>query len=135
MRESTLWTPKSVKEEVVQALEQPVEKTIVMQVGHADCGEHHSTAGIHTASRGGPHGQPVDQAPDRSCSPWRRARAGAGFLLGAVAHQGPTLEHSVPEGLYCMEVTHAEAVHERLYPVGGMMSMTRKEQQSRSVMN
>lgn len=44
----------------------------------------------------------VEQATHRNCGPWRGARAEAGFLVGAVALGGPTLEQSVPEGLQHM---------------------------------
>jgi len=33
-------------------------------------------------------------------------------------HGGPMLERPVPEGLYPVEGTHAEAVHEELQPMG-----------------
>jgi len=72
----------------------------------------------------------LDQAPCRSCRPWIGAHERAGFLAGPVAHVGPTLGLSVPEGLYPVERTHAGAVlelqhmertrigesHEGLYP-------------------
>ncbi|PKU43633.1 hypothetical protein llap_6066 [Limosa lapponica baueri] len=35
-----------------------------------------------------------------------------------LAHEGPTLEQSIPEGLYPMEMTLAGAVWEELQPVG-----------------
>lgn len=49
MRETTLGTPRSVKEEREEVLpgtgaeipSQPMEETMVMQVVHAACGEHH----------------------------------------------------------------------------------------------
>lgn len=80
-------------------------------------------------------GQPtLEQAPSRSCSLWKGAHAGAGFLAGSVAHMGPMLEKTIPEGPYPIERTHAGAglkelqpmartdvgeVHEELYPLGG----------------
>lgn len=33
------------------------------------------------------------------------------FLARPTAHGGPMLEHSVPEGLYAMEMTHAGACY------------------------
>ncbi|OPJ73590.1 hypothetical protein AV530_005913 [Patagioenas fasciata monilis] len=89
-------------------------------------------ADIHTASHGGPHvgasecaqreaeahEEPaLEQAPGRNFSPRREAGARAGFLAGPVAHGGPMLEQSVPEGLYPMERTHAGEVHKELQPM------------------
>lgn len=71
--------------------------------------------------------------PEGSCSPWRthagadswqelqlwrEAHTGAGFLEGPVAHGGPSLEQSIPEGLYPMERTHIRAVLEELQTAG-----------------
>jgi len=75
------------------------------------------------------------------CSLRRGAHAGASFLAGTMAHGGPTMEQSIPEGLYPAESTHAGAVHEELHPVGGKSmpeqrkSMRRKERQRQRVMN
>ena len=49
---------------------------------------------------------------------WRGAHRRAGLLTGPVAHGGPTLEQSVPEGLYIMERTCSGPVLEELQPVG-----------------
>ncbi|PKU30658.1 ubx domain-containing protein 4 [Limosa lapponica baueri] len=56
-------------------------------------------------------------APEGGCDPvgspcWSR------FLAGPAACGGPTLEHSVPEGLHPMEMTHTGTVCEELQHMG-----------------
>lgn len=43
-----------------------------------------------------------------SCNPWKGAHS-EGFLSEIVAHEGPTLERSVPEGLHPWEGPHIRA--------------------------
>lgn len=97
--------------------------------------EDYDGADIRPPAHGGPHiavagdalkeaaaacGKPTtEQTPGRSCDPWQGQHAGAGFLAKAAALGRPTLEQSVPQGLYPVERIHVEAVHERLYPMGG----------------
>jgi len=52
----------------------------------------------------------MEQSPDRSCSLWKESHARA--------DRRPTLEPSVPEGLYAVVGTHAGAVCEELQPMG-----------------
>lgn len=59
----------------------------------------------------------LEQAPERSCSPWRGAHVVAVFLAGLVAHRGPMLEQSVPGGFHPVEKTYNGAVHEELQPM------------------
>lgn len=40
------------------------------------------------------------------------------FLTGTVSNEGPTVEQSVPEGLYPMQRAHSGAVCEEPQPVG-----------------
>ena len=105
-------------------------------------------ADLHAAARGGApggaggcgleeaaaHGEPPqEQAPGRSCSPWRGAHAGAGGLGGAAARGGPVLEQFAPGGWTpwygavweqvlkscCLWAAPAGSVWEGRHPVGG----------------
>lgn len=86
----------------------------------------HSAAsgGFHTAACGramkeaAASGKPMlEQAPGWNCDPWRGVYAGAIFLARTVAHGGPTLKLSVPEGPHPTENTCAVAVLEELQPM------------------
>jgi len=48
-----------------------------------------------------------------------------GFLTGPVAHGVFMLEQFVPDGLWAMERTQIEAVHEGLYPMWGIPHWSR----------
>ncbi|GAB0181367.1 epimerase family protein SDR39U1 [Grus japonensis] len=95
---------------------QPMEKTMVRQAVPLQPKEVHGGADIHLQPTEDPTSE---QAPGRTCGPWRGAHAGAGLLAGKVAHGGPTLEQSVPDGLHPVERTHTRAVLGELSPLGG----------------
>ncbi|KAK4812750.1 hypothetical protein QYF61_018299 [Mycteria americana] len=63
-------------------------------------------------------GEPTqEQAPGRSCSPWKGACMGADLLAEPAACGGSRLEQSVPEGLHPVEGTHTGAILEELQPM------------------
>ncbi|KAJ7419650.1 protein pxr1-like [Pitangus sulphuratus] len=141
VREMTLQTPRSVKDEGegddpgigVEILLQPMVKTIGRQAVPLQPLKVHGGVDIHL--------QPMDRAHagaggclKKGCDPMgsphcSRLLAGPMALwreepmLEQVCWQdlwscgGPTLEQSVPEGQQCVEGTHARAVHEELQPV------------------
>ncbi|PKU45778.1 vps10 domain-containing receptor 2 [Limosa lapponica baueri] len=128
MRERALKTPRPVKKEGKRCSR---HKKKYSPAAH---GEDHSEVGCLPAAHEGPHARTgecapkkaaahghlmPEQAPGRTCSLWRGAQAGAGSLAGPAAYGGPTLEQSVPEGLYPVERTHAGAVLESYNPWEG----------------
>lgn len=42
----------------------------------------------------------MEKVHDRSCNPWRGTQWGTGFLAQTAAHEGSTLEQSVPKELH-----------------------------------
>jgi len=60
----------------------------------------------------------LEQDPVRSCGLWREAHTTADFLTVTVTCQEPTLEQSIPDGLYPMEGIHVGAVFGELQHMG-----------------
>ena len=79
----------------------------------------HIRASKHALKEAAAHGKTMtEQNPGRSCRLWRGAHAGTGFLIGVVAHEGPTPDQSIPEGLHPVERICAGAVCKELQPAG-----------------
>jgi len=133
MKETTLQTPRSVKnklEEMLKTLEQSVPlqlvmKTMVRQAVPLQPMEVHGGADPPAAHGRDPTPEHVDgspaleQAPARTCELVERgAHVRAGLLGGFVAPWGPMLEPSVSGRLHPMGRIHAGAVCEELQPAG-----------------
>lgn len=77
-----------------------MEKTVVKKP-YLQPMEGHDGAENDTAA----HIDPLqEQAPDRNCSPWKGANAGAGFLAGPVGYEGSMLG---PDGLNSVRRNHS----------------------------
>jgi len=74
----------------------------------------HAGAGRYALKEVAAYGELMqEQAPGRVCRPWK-AHVRPGLLAGTVACRGPTLEQSIPKGMYPIEGIHAGEVLEDL---------------------